>query len=304
MTMAYIVPKTVYSLAVMGTYLDLVDQDLPSDGDPLKILYAQRIGFFPAMTVVSKQEILDKINADTALAHIPLDGFLNGLIKNRLMVQAQTMIDNIKSRYRKFYRMDRLSRQSMLATSMDNRSEVYLPNVTMLDILSKLVEGTYNGSYLKTMDFRSSPYAERMREVKNELEILGVSAGEVPHAPFASTKFFPLLSALLSILTTAVEDRNEYYRFRIVPIVRTIYVLCRMFNGDIDDQNYTNIFATTSCDDSLFISDTTLAIMNGCTSETIRSLGIHERTQITRKGQFYLTACDCFANDKENMREY
>ena len=304
MTMAYVVPKAVYSLAVMGTYLDLIDQDLPADGDPLKILYAQRIGFFPTMVVVDGQEMIDKINADAALAHIPLEKFLNGLIKNRLLVQARTMERNIKDRYTKWYQSDRRAPRLSTATSLDNRSAVYLPNATMISILSKLVEGTYNGSYLRNHDLLASPYMERMNEVRNEFEILRTATGTLPRAPFASSKFFPLLASLMAILASTIEDPEESYRYRGLPILRIIFILCRMFNGDIREDNLTTIFAATPCDDGLYISDTTLAIMNGCTSDVIRALGIHERTQISRRGQFYLSACDSFVSERATLADY
>lgn len=304
MTKAYVTPKAIYSLAVMGSYLSLIDQDLPAQSDPLKILYAQRIGFFPTMAVTDGQTMIDKINADSALATIPLEGFLNGLIKNRLLVQARTMVRNIEDRYTRWYQRDKSKDRSTLSTSIDNRSAVYLPNAVVISALAKIVEGTYNGSYLKTRDIQTSPYAERMNDVRNEYEILCTATGQLPRSPFASSKFFPLMSSLMDILVSAVENTDEHYRYRMVPIVRTIFILCRMFNGDIKEMDFSSIYGTTSCDDGLFISDTTLAIMNGCTSEVIRSLGIHERTQISRRGQFYLTACDCFVSERATLADY
>lgn len=304
MTKAYVIPKAVYSLAVMGTYLSLVDQDLPAHSDPLKILYAQRIGFFPAMAVSDGRAMLDKINADSTLAIIPLDGFLNGLIKNRLLVQARTMIRNIEDRYSRWYQRDKSKDRSSLMTAIDNRSAVYLPNAVIINALTKLVDGTYTGAYLKNRDILTSAYAERMNEVRNEYEILCTATGQLPKAPFAASRFFPLLSALMDILVSVIENTDEHYRYRMVPIVRIIFILCRMFNGDIKEMDFSSIFGTTSCDDSLFISDTTLAIMNGCTSDVIRSLGIHERTQISRHGQFYLTACDSFVSERAILAGY
>lgn len=301
MTMKYVVPPAVYSLAVMGTYLDLIDQDLPANGDPLKILYAQRIGFFPTMTVIDGREIVDRVNRDLAFSHIPLERFLNGLIKNRLLVQAQTMVKNIESRYSLWYQTRKDRPKLMTDTMMDNRAAVYLPNAIIVGVLSKLVNGTITGEYQKVTPMDGSPYVARMNEVRGEFETLCRTAGQLPPAPFPSTRFFPLVTHLVSILKAAVDDPEELYSYRMLPIMRIIYILCRMFNGDIKDPNYDAIFATTGCDANLYVSDATLAIMSGATSEVLRSLGIHEQTPISRKGQFYLTACDSFAGERDAL---
>lgn len=303
MTMMYVVPKAVYSLAVMGTYLDLIDQDLQATSDPLKILYAQRIGFFPAMTVLDGREIVMKVNADLGQDPIPLERFLNGLIKNRLLVQAKTMVKNMEDRYLRWYQTERKIPKKVTDTPMNNQSAVYLPNATIVSILGTLVKNTMNGSYQKITPMDGSPYEARMNEVLHEFETLVLTRGTLPKTSFSENRFFPLLTALVAILKAAVELPDESYRYRMLPILRIIYTLCRMFNGDIHDVDYARLFSITPCDVELNISDVTLAIMSGCTSDVVRTLNIQEPTPISRKGQFYLSACDSFVGDITAMND-
>lgn len=299
MTQAYVVPPVVYSLMVMGAYLDLIDQDLPPDGYPLKILYAQRIGFFPSTALVDSRDLLARVDADLNGSVIPLKRFLNGLIKNRLITQAETMVRNMERRYSRWYRINKETPQSSLSTVMDNRSAVYLPTLPMLKSVEKVVSNTLNGDYLRASIDDGSPYAERMAEIQAEFVHLVSTNGERTHGVFSSSRFFPLMTSLLEILRSGRADVDEDYRYRMLPITRIIYVLCRMFNGDISDKKRDDLLLVSSCDASLYVSDSTLAIMAGSTSEVLRTMGIREAAPISRSGQIYLSACDSFVDERD-----
>lgn len=303
MTTAYVVPPTVYSLMVMGTYLDLIDQDLAPTGTPLKILYAQRCGFFPSTIVVDNRDVVSRVDSDLNGSLIPLERFLNGLIKQRLVVQATTMVRNIERRYTRWYRERRAQPKKMTDTMMNNRDVCYLPSPNMVKSIELLVKHTMDGTYLNVSRGDPSPYKERMTEIAAMFDSLVCTDGEMARSPFKSSQFFPLLSSLMSILHHALDDPEESYRFRMHPIVKIIFIMCRLFNGDVNDKNYDAILLTTSCDTNLHVSDSTLAIMSGSTSEVIRSLGIAEPTPISRLGQVYLTACDSFVDERDTLTD-